>query len=95
MVSNEGVKKIKKNSEKIIIRIAILAEEPLRWGSGKHYFPVILNNYSWKINNKIKLYWTRTFRLLLECFQATSALNSLRFIKFRLQLLSIGHCCPI
>lgn len=31
-----------------IIRVAILAEEPLGWGSGKHYFPVILNEYSWK-----------------------------------------------
>ncbi len=31
-----------------IIKIAILAEEPLGWGSGKHYFPVILNNFSWK-----------------------------------------------
>ena len=30
------------------IRIAILCEEPLGWGSGKHYFPIILNNYSWK-----------------------------------------------
>jgi glutamine amidotransferase-like uncharacterized protein len=38
------------NSNDIIIKIAILAEEPLGWGSGKHYFPVILNNYTWKIN---------------------------------------------
>lgn len=39
----------KKTNEKSIktIKIAILAEEPLGWGSGKHYFPLILNNYSW------------------------------------------------
>lgn len=30
-----------------IIRVAVLAEEPLGWGSGKHFFPVILHNYSW------------------------------------------------
>ena len=30
-----------------VIKVAILAEEPLGWGSGKHYFPVILNNYTW------------------------------------------------
>lgn len=35
-----------------IIKIAVLAEEPLGWGSGKHYFPTILNNYSWKKNDK-------------------------------------------
>ena len=29
------------------IRVAILAEEPLGWGSGKHYFPAILDNYRW------------------------------------------------
>ncbi len=33
-----------------IIRVAILAEEPLGWGSGKHYFPMILD-YSWEIDN--------------------------------------------
>ena len=33
-----------------IIRVAILAEEPLGWGSGKHYFPMILN-YSWEKEN--------------------------------------------
>lgn len=30
-----------------VIRVAVLAEEPLGWGSGKHFFPVILHNYSW------------------------------------------------
>ncbi|KYK21322.1 hypothetical protein AYK21_05010 [Thermoplasmatales archaeon SG8-52-2] len=34
------------------IRVAILAEEPMGWGSGKHFFPVILNNYSWEKNGK-------------------------------------------
>ena len=34
------------------INIAILAQEPLGWGSGKHYFPVILDNYTWITKNK-------------------------------------------
>ena len=34
-----------------IIRIAILAEEPISWGSGKHYFLKILNNYHWTHKN--------------------------------------------
>lgn len=42
-----------------IIRIAILAEEPLGWGSGKHYFPIILNNYSWKIENQTYQFSTK------------------------------------
>ncbi len=33
------------------IRVAILAEEPMGWGSGRDYFPAILNNYNWKIND--------------------------------------------
>jgi len=43
---------IHRNIETKIFRIAILAEEPLGWGSGKHYFPIILDNYTWKVNNK-------------------------------------------
>jgi len=35
-----------------LIRVAILAEEPIGWGSGKHFFPMILNNYTWTISNK-------------------------------------------
>jgi hypothetical protein len=31
----------------INIKVAILAEEPLSWKSGKHFFPIILNDYSW------------------------------------------------
>jgi len=34
--------------EEKIISIAILAEEPLGWGSGKNYFSAILNNYCWR-----------------------------------------------
>ena len=30
-----------------IIRVAILAEESMGWGSGKHFFPVILDGYTW------------------------------------------------
>ena len=30
------------------IKIAVLAEEPLGWGSGKHFFPAILDGYTWK-----------------------------------------------
>lgn len=41
-----------RESEIKIIRVAILAEEPLGWPSGKHYFPIILDKYSWTINGK-------------------------------------------
>jgi putative intracellular protease/amidase len=41
-----------KNHEDCIIRVAILAEEPLGWGSGKHFFPIILGNYTWMIHKK-------------------------------------------
>ena len=34
------------------IRVAILAEEPIGWGSGKDYFPIILNDYIWTNKNK-------------------------------------------
>ncbi len=34
-----------------ILRVAILAEEPLGWGSGKHYFPIILDGYNWTVGN--------------------------------------------
>jgi hypothetical protein len=41
-----------KNESKIKhIKVAILAEEPLGWSSGKHYFPIILDNYTWKKKN--------------------------------------------
>jgi putative intracellular protease/amidase len=41
-----------KNHEERLIRVAILAEEPLGWGSGKHFFPAILHNYTWMTKNK-------------------------------------------
>jgi hypothetical protein len=33
--------------KKETIRVAIMADELLGWGSGKHYFQVILQDYSW------------------------------------------------
>jgi hypothetical protein len=42
------------------IKIAILAEEPLGWGSGKHYFPIILNDYSWIVGG-VKYCFKTTF----------------------------------
>ena len=41
----------KRDTEQQIIKVAILAEEPLGWGSGKHYFPVILDGYNWTIKD--------------------------------------------
>ena len=41
----------KKNTDCKIIKVAILAEEPLGWGSGKHYFPIILDGYTWTSEN--------------------------------------------
>ncbi len=35
-----------------IIKIAILASEPLGWCSNKHFFSMILNGYSWQSKNK-------------------------------------------
>ena len=47
---NNSNKKIMNNKNYNVIKIAILAEEPLGWGSGKHYFPIILDKYSWTSN---------------------------------------------
>ena len=41
------------------IRVAVLAEEPMGWGSGKHYFPAILDGYTWTIKNKSYIFSTR------------------------------------
>lgn len=41
-----------KNYQNRIIRVAILAEEPLGWGSGKHFFSIILQDYTWTIHKK-------------------------------------------
>lgn len=35
-----------------VMKVAILAEEPLGWGSGKHYFPTILDGYSWSVDGR-------------------------------------------
>jgi hypothetical protein len=35
------------NQKHRTIRVGILAEEPLGWGSGKHFFPIILDKYTW------------------------------------------------
>jgi hypothetical protein len=42
-----------------IIRVAILAEEFLGWGSGKRMFPEILQNYSWTIHRKTYMFTTQ------------------------------------
>ena len=44
-------KNFKENNKIHKIRVAILAEEPMGWGSGKHFFPVILNGYTWTVKN--------------------------------------------
>lgn len=49
--SNEKKTSQKENKDQII-RVAILAEEPLGWGSGKHFFPAILHNYAWTTPRK-------------------------------------------
>jgi len=51
-LANNKNNNLEKNNNVNLIRVAILADEPLFWGSGKHYFTIILNNYSWTINNK-------------------------------------------
>jgi len=50
----------KNNTNHKIIRVAILAEEPLGWGSGKHYFPVILDGYTWT-SNEISYKFSTTY----------------------------------
>jgi hypothetical protein len=44
------VKKINENNCKIL-KVAILAEEPIGWGSGKHYFQAILDGYTWNVGD--------------------------------------------
>ena len=48
--SNQEIEN-KLEPKKRIIRVGILAEEPLGWGSGKHFFPVILQGYTWTSQN--------------------------------------------
>jgi hypothetical protein len=47
------------NNEVRIIRVAILAEEPMGWGSGKHFFPVILDGYTWTKKGKTFCFSTK------------------------------------
>ncbi|MFH1101238.1 MAG: hypothetical protein V1726_04280 [Methanobacteriota archaeon] len=43
---------MKKNEGELkTIKVAILAEEPFFWSSLKHYFPIILNDFFWEIQN--------------------------------------------
>ncbi len=41
-----------RKQSKTIIAVAVLADELMGWGSGKHYFPVILDKYRWTIKGK-------------------------------------------
>ncbi len=50
---------MQKNNQIQKIRVAILAEEPMGWGSGKHYFPVILDGYTWIKENKTYTFSTK------------------------------------
>ncbi|UCF50376.1 MAG: hypothetical protein JSU91_02530 [Thermoplasmatales archaeon] len=50
---------MKKNNHIHKIRVAILAEEPIVWGSGKHYFPIILDDYSWTKDDKTYSFSTK------------------------------------
>jgi len=49
---------MKKNNQNHKIRVAILAEEPVGWGSGKHYFPIILDGYTWTKKNQSYIFST-------------------------------------
>lgn len=39
-------------NEEITIRVAVLASEPLGYGSGKHYFPTLLDGYGWSAGGR-------------------------------------------
>jgi glutamine amidotransferase-like uncharacterized protein len=66
----------KKFKDKQILRIAILAEEPLGWGSGKHFFPIILQDYTWKTQNKI---YTITTQYIYDTDIVSGRLNTAEF----------------
>jgi hypothetical protein len=51
-MSSPGSNQAKKNQQRRVIRVAILAEELLGLGSGRQMFPEILQNYSWVIEDK-------------------------------------------
>jgi len=47
-INHDEKQNINQTNKKFIkIKVAILANEPIGWGSCKHYFPVILNDYKW------------------------------------------------
>lgn len=52
-------KKLKKNNKIHKIRVAILAEEPIGWGSGKHFFQIILDGYTWHVRDISYQFTTR------------------------------------
>jgi hypothetical protein len=56
---NTADERKKERRNECTIRVALLAEEPLGWGSGKHFFPVILQQYSWVSP-------TTTYRILVK-----------------------------
>jgi hypothetical protein len=51
-INHQTIDSMKKTNQTKKIRVAILAEEPIGWSSGKHFFSTILNNYSWVVENK-------------------------------------------
>jgi glutamine amidotransferase-like uncharacterized protein len=59
MINNPMASNLKESNKNIIIRVAILAEEPIGWGSGKNYFKVILDGYNWNVNNKTYKFSTK------------------------------------
>jgi hypothetical protein len=58
MSSSENTS-FEKNQHDHVIRVAILAQEPLGWGSGKHFFPEILQGYSWRTTDNTYSFLTR------------------------------------
>jgi len=47
------------NNQNQKIRVAILADEPIGWGSGKHFFEIILDGYSWELRGKTFTFETK------------------------------------
>jgi glutamine amidotransferase-like uncharacterized protein len=70
--------------EERTIRVALLAEEPLGWGSGKHFFPIILHQYTWKSK-------TASYKILVEnIFDADILQGRLTTTKFDVLLVPGG-----
>jgi hypothetical protein len=51
-MSNPKMTRKENHQQGRVIRVAILAEDLLGWGSGKQMFPEILQNYSWTSQNR-------------------------------------------